>query len=55
MEIKASSESMATLMLALHKLIGGAKLEYILLNSMGSSLTGLNVIALKFFLYLKGY
>ena len=47
MEIKTSSESMATLMLALHKLIGSTKLEHILQNSMGNTLTGLNVIALK--------
>lgn len=45
MEIKASNLSMAILMLALHKLIGSAKLEHILQNSVGNDLTGLNVIA----------
>ena len=54
MEIKTSNESMVTLMLALHKLIGSAKLEHILQNSMGNTLTGLNVIALKIFYTWKG-
>lgn len=54
MEIKTSSESMVTFMLALHKQIGSAKLEHILQNSMGNTLTGLNVIALKIFCTGKG-
>ena len=45
MEIKASNLSMAILVLALHKLIGRAKLKHILQNSVGNDLTGLNVIA----------